>query len=226
MIIRLLTLVALSVFVTGCLKTRAEVAKVEDRKPMQQSTATTPVLVQKADQEVRIQDLEASMRTLNGRLEVIEQRLNLDMQGRQQDSIQSQATQKQIIEQLKIFEQQLNSIEARMRDLETRKPVAAAPAPPSGPRSTIAPGDDPVEYLEAEKQFADKDWKRAIISYQTYRDNNPKGKQYADATYKIGVSFQELGKKDEAKVFYDEVVEKFPKSPTARKAQYRLKQLK
>jgi TolA-binding protein len=40
------------------------------------------------------------------------------------------------------------------------------------------------------------------------------------------VAFHELGKKDEAKAFYEEVVKDFPKSNAARKAQFRLKSLK
>ena len=54
---------------------------------------------------------------------------------------------------------------------------------------------------------------------------NPKGKRYADATYKIGMSFQELKLKDDAKAFYQEVIQKFPKSSEAKKAEVRLKKL-
>ena len=81
-------------------------------------------------------------------------------------------------------------------------------------------------YDIAKEFFEKKDWKQAILNFQKYRDDNPKGVKLADATYKIGVSFQELGMKDEAKTFYDEVQVKYPKSEEARRAKIRLKGLK
>jgi len=71
-----------------------------------------------------------------------------------------------------------------------------------------------------------KHWKEAIVAYEKYRSTNPTGKRYAEATYKIGASFHELGMKSEAKAFYAEVVEKFPKGEWAKKSNGRLKALK
>ena len=68
-----------------------------------------------------------------------------------------------------------------------------------------------------------KKWKDAIVVFSKYRDQFPKGKKYADATYKIGVCFQELGMKEEAKPFLEEVVAKFPGTSEAKKASFRLK---
>ena len=72
----------------------------------------------------------------------------------------------------------------------------------------------------------DKKFKDAILAYQKYRDGNPKGRHYGEATFKMGVCFQEMGLKDEAKVFYEEVISKFPGSKDAKKAAVRAKQLK
>jgi TolA-binding protein len=83
---------------------------------------------------------------------------------------------------------------------------------------------DPLD--AAAEMFSGKKWKDAAAAFQKYREAFPKGKAYSDATYKIGVCFQELGLKDEAKSFYDEVVAKFPKSKEAKKARIRLKSLK
>ena len=55
---------------------------------------------------------------------------------------------------------------------------------------------------------------------------NPTGKRYAEASFKMGQSFQELGMKTEARSFYSEVLEKFPKSDWAKKANLHLKSLK
>ena len=78
----------------------------------------------------------------------------------------------------------------------------------------------------AEVHFKNKEWKKAILSYQKYSEDSPKGKMVAEAKYKIGVSFQELGLKDEAIAFYEEVVAQFPATEIGKKAKFRLTQIK
>ena len=51
----------------------------------------------------------------------------------------------------------------------------------------------------------------------------PNGKKYALATLKIGIAFQELGLKEDAKTFFDDVIAKNPNSPLAKQAKERLK---
>ncbi|MBK9294536.1 MAG: tetratricopeptide repeat protein [Oligoflexia bacterium] len=48
----------------------------------------------------------------------------------------------------------------------------------------------------------------------------------AEATYKIGLCFTELGLKKDAKEFYKDVIEKYPKTSWAKKAKYRISQIK
>jgi TolA-binding protein len=64
-----------------------------------------------------------------------------------------------------------------------------------------------------------------MLQYDEYKKKAPKGKSIPEAIYKTGVCFQELGMKDEAKVFYQEITAKFPKSEFAKKAQIRLKSI-
>jgi TolA-binding protein len=101
--------------------------------------------------------------------------------------------------------------------------ATAAAAAAAGEKSSKKKSDT---YETAQDLFAKKEWKQAILNFQKYRDENPKGAKFADATYKIGVSFQELGMKDEAKTFYEEVLNKFPKSEDAHRAKIRMKGLK
>ena len=81
-------------------------------------------------------------------------------------------------------------------------------------------------YEVAQGHFASKEWKKAILNYQKYVDEFPKGKEVSDSKYKIGVCFQELGMKDEAMAFYEEVVAHFSKSEAGKKAKLRLSKLK
>jgi TolA-binding protein len=91
---------------------------------------------------------------------------------------------------------------------------------------TSASGKKADQFDVAEDLFAKKDWKRAILNYQKFRESNPRSKKVPEAIYKIGVSFQELGMKDEARTFFDEVIAKFPNSAEAKKARTRLKSVK
>ncbi len=48
----------------------------------------------------------------------------------------------------------------------------------------------------AEVHFKNKEWKKAILSYQKYSEDSPKGKMVAEAKYKIGVSFRPMNFQD------------------------------
>jgi len=65
-------------------------------------------------------------------------------------------------------------------------------------------------YELAQDLFIKKDWKQAILQFEKYREEKPKGPHFSDATYKIGVSFQELGMDSESKVFLKKLLANFP----------------
>ena len=73
-------------------------------------------------------------------------------------------------------------------------------------------------FNKAEQLFQQEKWKLAIIQYEKYRAQNKKGKMYKESTLKIGMCFQKLEMQKEAKVFFREVVESFPKSESAKVA--------
>lgn len=212
-----------SIFLTGCLKTRNEVRESEQRQVMQQQV----VSMQKtnADSTSRVSDLEEQVRELTGRVDVVENRLGQSSSGVENALKSSQEQSKDLNQKVMILQEALLKMEkeifaqnAEINALKAQKAAAQAEA--------AAKSIKKDHYEVAQKSFEDKEWKQAILSYQKYRDENPKGSKFADATYKIGVSFQELGMKDEAKTFYDEVATKFPKSEEARRAKIRLKGLK
>jgi TolA-binding protein len=64
------------------------------------------------------------------------------------------------------------------------------------------------------------------LNYQKFREASPKSKKLSEATLKIGISFQELGMKDEARTFLEEVVSKYGSTPAAKVAKSHLKKLK
>lgn len=216
---------AASLFLTGCLKTRNEVRSSEQRQVMAQQVTT----LQRSNADVanRFADLEEQMRNLNGRVDVVENqfgqgRAGMDEVLRSNQQKNAELNQKVMIlqEALTKMESQLFQVSSELNSLRQERASAAAAATERAKQAKKNP------YDVAQEHFENKDWKQSILNFQKYRDENPKGSKFADATYKIGVSFQELGMKDEAKTFYDEVVSKFSKSDEARRAKIRLKSLK
>ncbi len=209
-------------FFTGCLKTRNEVRDSEHGDVMQQQV----VNLQRSNADVggRFADLEEQMRNLNGRLEVVENRTERMSVGTEGLVKNSQQQAQDLNQKLALFQEALakqeKDIQALNAEVQSLRVQQASEAPARSSRAT-------KNYYElAEDHFDKKEWKQAILNYQKYRDESPKGTKYAEATYKIGVSFQELGMKDEAKTFFEEVLAKASKSDAARKARVRLKNLK
>lgn len=194
----------------GCLKTRNDVREVQQ---------TTTVQKTAADTSNRVEELQNVVRDLNGRIEQLENKLS-------NEQTTQQKQQSQRIEELqttiKSLQQQVLALQDELTQVKT---IASQPIQATATQVTEVPM--PTEpYAQGEFLFKQHEWKKAILSYQKYREGNPKGKNIADATYKIGVCFQELGLKDEAKTFYDEVMSRFAKSNQAKKAKIRVSQLK
>ena len=72
-------------------------------------------------------------------------------------------------------------------------------------------------FLRGDCYFRIKQYKKAIIETQSSRKSSRGSPHMPEALYKIGVSFEALGMKEDAKGFYQELVEKYPKSPEAKK---------
>lgn len=75
---------------------------------------------------------------------------------------------------------------------------------------------------QAKEHFKNKRWKQAIFAYEEFRKQNPQSNKFEEATLNIGLSFQNLDLKEEARVFLQEVVDRFPRSESARKAKQAL----
>jgi TolA-binding protein len=195
---------------TGCLKTRSEVRAMEAQHEQKEKVAAQ----QKAEALSKVDDLSEQNRSLMGRVESLETRLSESERAREEQKIKVENAELAMKEKLSVYEETINKLEAQLKEAGN-KPVAKG-----------KPGKIMNSFDKGDSAFDAKDWKEAILNYQKYRDQNPTGKRYSEATYKIGVSFQELGMKSEAKAFFDEVVEKYPKSQSATRAKTRLKNLK
>jgi len=221
MLVSVLLLSFLSLTACETFLTRSDVKEAEQKRQMQDSV----VHLQKntADTTNRFADIEADLRSMNGRVEVVENRLGQVGQDRDKQRLASEQLNGDNSKKLQVLQdevtklnEQVGMLVAEMTAMKASAHEMAA-APPAGKRDL---------FDQAEESFEKKDWKKAILNYQKFRDATPKSKKFSDATYKIGVSFQELGMKDEARTFLDEVISKFPNSPEAKKARARMKTLK
>ncbi|MBI4366752.1 MAG: tol-pal system protein YbgF [Deltaproteobacteria bacterium] len=89
-------------------------------------------------------------------------------------------------------------------------------------RSALAPN---AQFWVGDCYFAMKDYQRAIKEYQVVAERFPRHEKANTALYKQGLAFENLGMKEEAKLFWQKLVAKAPQSPEAKKAADRLKNL-
>lgn len=195
----------------GCLQTRAN---LRQESPGYTAPAKAPThtveQAKQAESAAKSEDFNSEFRQLYGRLE----------------SVENQVKENKENEYVKGLEAKIQQMEAKMTLLETTVADlnAKAKAAPVAVPAYEAPKQMNV-IDKADGHFLKKDWEDAILAYEDYRKKNPKGSDYAHATYRIGVSFQSMGLKDDARAFFKEVVDKFPKSKEAGLAKDKLKKL-
>jgi len=208
---------------TGCLMTREEIADEEQRKAVQQQVSS----LQKntAETQNHYSEVSDEIRELRGRVETVENRQTGYVKEREklQSSVEAQLAelgkkQATLQEEMQKLNNQISFLTQELGKVAAAKAAAPAPAP-------VAKGSDKKtdNYKLAEETFAKKDFKQAILEYQKYRENFPNGKRFANATYKIGLSFKALGMRDEAKTFFEEVQSKFPDTALAKLAKEQMK---
>ncbi|MCS6837529.1 MAG: tetratricopeptide repeat protein [Bdellovibrionaceae bacterium] len=174
------------------------------------------------DINTRVAEIEEVLRHNSGKIEELEHRQkswenqweNRVTSERQREEEHRGEIKKKIellMEELKTQRAEIDQLKAELELLQKEK------------IKKMAPTDI---WKEAERLFGEKEWKKAILSYEKYRETHPKGPHYVEATYKIGLCFEKLGMKEEALSFYQEVVTKFPKSVEAQKAKVRIKNVK
>lgn len=187
------------------------------------------------------------IRSLNGRIESLEAQIS--QLNKEKTVATGQEAQKdaQNGQKLQLMQEAMAKLEAQIHKIESEQAAtqaaqkqavaaaaAAAAVPQAEPAAVIKSGKNTKasaekksnSYEVAQGFFASKEWKKAILHYQKYVDESPKGKEVGDSKYKIGLCFQELGMKEEAMAFYEEVVANYAKTDAGKKAKLRLAKLK
>lgn len=243
--------VILSLFLSSCLQTRSDAGaaaqsqvyhkKNADNQAAEKSSVKNSDAKNNSENTAvpKIDDRDELIRTLNGRVESLEAQIE-QVQKDKQASANSAEAQKMIL-----MQEALAKMELQIQKLEGEKP-SLTPSAKSSDADLVANTKDskkeikadskkgPVKkeveavtkklsaFETAEEHFQKKEWKKAILSYQSHVEEYPKSKSVPEAKYKIGVCFQELGLKDEASAFYEEVIAQYPKTEAGKKSKLRL----
>lgn len=169
------------------------------------------------DDVLRWQEIQTGLRNFNGRIEDLEQRMkNFETQQKESQN-RIDLHQELIREPLKAHKDHLKNVEVEIIKLKQAMLILSAQMEKSQKRrGRGVQKQNP--FVRAERNFKRQKWTQAIKDYEAYRKKYPKGKNYVEATYKMGLSFQNLNFKKEALSFFQEVVQRFPKSRQAKKA--------
>ncbi len=210
----ILTLTMLS----GCISLKIRDDKKKVRK---ESEVVLQLRKQIADLRAKNQDYEEQFRMSTGKIEELE-----ILNRRTQDSNQKRLGEES--QQLQAYKDSVSELVAEKKKLELEV-LKLKEENKKAKREVVAAKRSAKEHLnEGDKFFDDKKWSEAAAEYQAYRGKakSKKNEDYALATYKIGVCFQELGLTKEAKTFYKSVVSKYKGLKAAKYAEYRLANLK
>jgi tol-pal system protein YbgF len=83
-----------------------------------------------------------------------------------------------------------------------------------------------AQYWLGEANYAQHKYKVALEEFNKVLDNYPKSAKLPDAMLKMGFSYQELNKPDDAQAVFSNIVSMFPDTTAARLAKKRLQDLK
>ncbi len=161
--------------------------------------------------QIQIKELENNLRHLRGQVEVLtknqaDQDLNIQVLSDHLKNLSQ--TKKEEIKETHISNASKKPKEISDKKLEKTNQLEKDP------------------FKVAEKFFKESQWKQAIVYYEQYREKNKKGRWYKKATFQIGQCFKNLKMEIESRVFFQEVVNLFPKSSEATKARQLLSKKK
>jgi TolA-binding protein len=77
-------------------------------------------------------------------------------------------------------------------------------------------------YIQGESYFKLKNYQKAIVNYSKFPEKFPKSAYHSKSLLRIAECFEAMGMKDDAKAFYQNLVEQFPKTAEGKLAKKRL----
>jgi TolA-binding protein len=236
MIKKIIQVSLLSLLLTSCLKTRSEVSEQDQNAVYGKKNVENQTEAQAANinlsQDVNGQTVipapdekDELIRNLNGRVETLENQLAALIKDK--EVVGTQDSQKIVL-----LQEALAKMEAQIQHLESELSINKTTDKniknneDAGQITADISSKKLGSYETGQEFFSNKIWKKAILSFNEYTSKYPKGKNVDDAKYKIGVSFEELGMKEEAMAYYEEVAANHSKTEAGKKSKARLAHLK
>ena len=248
-----LFLLALLISMTACLKTRSQLERDKsfDLRTISQAK-DTPDFVSQQQQRARIDSrfysIDRDFRELYGKIETIERQLSQltnSIQNKPSDSPVNSEKVQVMEKQIATLEKAFLTIDKKLNELpggELKEELEKEESPEKEKKPEKKPKQKRIDttektsatrkktskgpFTKAESFFDQGDFEEAIVQYDKYRKAHPKGKEYPQATFKMGLCFQKLKMDEDAKAFYKELIQRYPKKPLARKAGKILKSMK
>jgi TolA-binding protein len=214
-----LILLSLMLGLSSCLKTRSELRGDYSTTGGSRASAAQPSQVggqqQRAQIDSRFYEIDQDFRQLYGKVEELERQI-ADLKtlgaGGPSNGEESSAQLKKMEKRMATLEEALLAIDKKLSQMGDRS-------------SSLAPEKIKAPFARGEAYFAQGRYEKAIEAFDEYRKNYPKGSKYADATLQMGLCFQKLKMNQDAKAFFQEVIQRYPKSSVANKAEANLKSI-
>ncbi len=236
---------------SGCIKTRSDLKSETGNPDTGYETKVTEVNAAQENQKVS-EELRGEINRLNGRIDELQKKNESlaqdagkrgereaqlrDMETRIQEL---QASQAALIDALQKKEKDREERIQKEKEVPKTDPAAAFEAGKESHKEKkydaaiesftqylkYPKGKHTEEalYLRGESLYAKENYKKAILDYSALQEKYPKSKFIPKALLKIGMSFDALGMKSDAKPFYQEILEKHAKAPEAKIAKAKLK---
>lgn len=227
----------LGIFLSGCLKTRAQL-KDTDGTPDHHNPV--PAQVQPVSGSYEVDEIRSEITSLNGRITELERNQSAPSEkasSTDQESIKRlesrigelERTQLQILTELKAFK--TNPKSSVVGAFESGKAEFKRGKYQASIRSLDLYLDNPkaqkyrqeATFLRAEANYNLKNYKKAILDYSAFQDRYTKSKYRPAALLKIGLAFEAMGNRSDARAFFQEAADKYPKTSEGKKARTKLK---
>ncbi|MBI2711536.1 MAG: tetratricopeptide repeat protein [Bdellovibrio sp.] len=227
-----LLLILVPFLFAGCLKTRSQLRddrpeEVEEAKPMK----AHPVAEVRNEGQYAIEEIKAEFTRLVGRVE--------DLERAKKDGVES----KKIEDKLNALADRVNQMSDALTKLAEHPAIldpdeiygkaktqfeheeyeAAAETLSNYLKLPKTQRAEEATFLRAESYFKLKQYKKAIVDYSKFPEKYHRSTKTPQALLKIGQSFEALGLRDDARGFYEELVEKYPKSAEAKKVRKKVR---
>lgn len=230
---------------TGCLKTRAQLKgeDVPDGQTQDQAMSEEPA----PSGGYRYEEVRNEIARLSGKVEELEHH----SRGQNVAEVKEYATRLEA--RIEEMEKNQILIMSELKDLKDRpgSSAAASREKTGKPVSRLSEGKTLLQSKEyeaaaevfrkildgnpkgkeaveahfglGEAEYGQDNFKKAIVAYSKVQELQPKSSRVPAALYKIGLSFEKLNMKKEARGFFSELSERYPKTPEGKKAKARLK---